>query len=75
MVSYGLLFEFPLSSAQIDAVREDPAYGPAAANRLRRLSPKAGVEFGYALGVSSEESLDFSANGAIYVGVTLHVSP
>ena len=75
MLSYGLLFEFPLSSPQIDAIREDPNYGPAAANRFRRLSPKAGVEFGYALGVSSDESLDYSADGAIYVGVTLHVSP
>ena len=75
MLSYGLLFEFPLSTAQIDALREDPAYGPAAASRLRRLSPKAGVEFGYALGVSSDETLDYSADGAIYVGVTLHVSP
>ena len=75
LLSYGLLFEFPLSTRQIDALREDPAYGPAAASRLRSLSPKAGVEFGYALGVSSDETLDYSADGAIYVGVTLHVAP
>jgi len=75
MLSYGLLMEFPLTTRQIDALREDPAYGPAAAHRLRRLAPKAGVEFGYAVGVSSDETLDFSADGAIYVGVTLHVAP
>ena len=75
LLSYGLLFEFPLSSRQTDLLRADPTYGPAAANRLRSLSPKAGVEFGYALGVSSDETLDYSADGAIYVGVTLHVAP
>ena len=73
MVSYGLLFEFPLSTRQIDALRADPAVGRAVASRLRHLAPKAGVELGYALGVSSDETLDFSADGAIYVGVTVHV--
>lgn len=75
LVSYGFLFEFPLTTRQIDALREDPAYGPAAANSLRRLAPKAGIEFGYALGVSSDETLDYSADGALYVGVSLHVLP
>ncbi|MCA9269831.1 MAG: hypothetical protein KDA41_15225, partial [Planctomycetales bacterium] len=75
VMSYGLLFEFPLTSGQIEAVRHDPNYGPAAANQWRRLAPKAGVEVGYALGVSSDETLAYNLDGAIYVGVTLSVLP
>ncbi len=34
-----------------------------------------GVEFGYAVGFSADESLDYSADGAIYVGVSAHLFP
>jgi hypothetical protein len=75
LMSYGLVFEFPLTSAQSDMLRADAANHPAMLAHLRRLAPKAGVEVGYALGVSADETLDYSADGAIYVGVTLHVLP
>ena len=64
MLSTGLQFEFPLASRRSHFAKFD-----------RGLLPTAGVEFGYALGVSSDESLDYSADGAIYVGVSLHVIP
>lgn len=60
MLSAGLQFDFPLVSAHD--------------GRTSQL-PTAGVEIGYALGVSSDESLDYIADGAIYVGVTIHVLP
>lgn len=64
MLSAGLQFEFPLASRLSHYTKIE-----------RALLPTAGVEFGYALGVSSDESLDYSADGAIYVGVSLHVIP
>jgi hypothetical protein len=64
MVSTGLQLEFPLASRRSHFTKFD-----------RGLLPTAGVEFGYALGISSDESLDYSADGAIYVGVSLHVIP
>jgi hypothetical protein len=64
MLSTGLQFEFPLTSRRSHFTKLD-----------RGLLPTAGVEFGYALGISSDESLDYSADGAIYVGVSLHVIP
>ncbi|WP_145053787.1 hypothetical protein [Lignipirellula cremea] len=38
-------------------------------------APTAGLEVGYAVGISSDESLDYVADGAIYVGVSLHIWP
>lgn len=64
MLSAGLQLEFPLASQRSRFAKFD-----------RGLLPTAGVEFGYALGVSSDESLDYSADGAIFVGVSLHVIP
>lgn len=64
MLSAGLQCEFPLASRRTHFAPVD-----------RSLLPTAGVEFGYALGISSDESLDYSADGAIYVGISLHVMP
>jgi hypothetical protein len=64
MLSGGLQFEFPLASRRAHLTKLE-----------RALLPTAGVEFGYAAGISSDESLDYSADGAIYVGVSLHVIP
>lgn len=64
LLSGGLQYEFPLTAYRPDVL---PARdGPP---------PTAGIEFGYAGGISSDESLDYSADGAIYVGVSLHILP
>jgi len=60
LLSAGLQFDFPLASSRDGSLRG---------------LPTAGREFGYALGGSSDESLDYIADGAIYVGVAIHVLP
>jgi hypothetical protein len=73
MLSAGLLTEFPLSTWQLSRLRQGGYFNPDVERELVAAAPTAGIEFGYALGVSSDESLDYSADGAIYVGVSLHV--
>ncbi len=69
LLSYGFLFEFPLTSSQANHKHGPPSYDP------RRFAPTAGIEFGYALGISSDQAHDYAADGAIYVGVSLHMTP
>lgn len=69
LMSYGFLFEFPLTSSRVDYKHAGPGYGP------RRFAPTAGIECGYAMGVASDRSHDFAADGAFYVGVSLHMTP
>jgi hypothetical protein len=69
--SIGLQFEFTLSQQMLDRMREE-GYTPAQVNEAWQESAKVGIEFGFAGGVSSDETLDFKGDGAIYVGVTLH---
>ena len=69
--SVGLLCEFPLSALQLRRLREHQGPNP----ELRELAPTAGLEVGYALGVSSDERLTHIADGAIYVGLSFHVLP
>jgi len=73
LLSSGLQTEFPLSTWQLAQFRRSGYCNPDVERELRAAAPTAGIEFGYALGVSSDESLDYSADGAIYVGVSLHV--
>lgn len=73
LLSTGLQTEFPLSTWQLGQFRRSGYCNSDVERDLLAAAPTAGVEFGYALGVSSDESLDYSADGAIYVGVSLHV--
>jgi hypothetical protein len=73
LLSAGLQTEFPLSTWQLNRLRENGHCNPDLERDLLATGPTAGIEFGYALGVSSDESLGYSADGAIYVGVSLHV--
>lgn len=73
LLSAGLQTEFPLSTWQLSQFRQSGYFNPEVERELIAAAPTAGIEFGYALGVSSDESLDYSADGAIYVGVSLHV--
>jgi hypothetical protein len=73
LLSAGLQTEFPLSTWQLSQLREGGLCSAEVEQHLLAAAPTAGIEFGYALGVSSDESLDYSADGAIYVGVSVHV--
>lgn len=69
--SLGFLGEFPLSALQLRRLRAHQGPDP----ELRELAPTAGLEVGYAVGVSSDERLSHIADGAVYVGVSFHVLP
>ncbi len=73
LLSAGLQTEFPLSTWQLSQFRQSGYFNPEVERELLAAAPTAGIEFGYALGVSSDESLDYSADGAIYVGVSLNI--
>lgn len=61
LISAGLVAEFPLGTA--DSNNTD----------ITKNATKLGIEFGYAMGFSADEGLSDIDDGAIYVGLNLHI--